>query len=100
MTLAQKYNNFYYLLHCKYWEYDTQEAAVSRETKLVDKAVWICLCERWGSEEFKNISRQNKHNKSNQRVIHTVGRKSFVRQMEEKLSIIWTKDPIRWNSSA
>ncbi|XP_041026239.1 uncharacterized protein LOC121266471 [Juglans microcarpa x Juglans regia] len=84
MTLAQKYNDYYYLLHCKYLEYDTHEAAISGWTKLLDKAVWQCLCERWGSEEFKNLSRRNKHNWSNQRINHTGGRKSFVRIMEEK----------------
>ncbi|XP_035541034.1 uncharacterized protein LOC108980022 [Juglans regia] len=84
MALAQKYNDYHYLLHGKYMEYDTHEAAISGGTKLVDKAVWQCLCERWGSEDFKNLSARNKQNRSNQRINHTGGRKSFVRLMEEK----------------
>ncbi|XP_040991236.1 uncharacterized protein LOC121238452 [Juglans microcarpa x Juglans regia] len=53
MALAQKYNDFHYILHCKYLEYETHEAAISGGTKMVNKAVWECLCERWASEDFK-----------------------------------------------
>lgn len=58
LALAQKYNDFHYLLHCKYREYATHQAAIFGGTKLVDKSVWEVLCERWGSEEFKVTTSQ------------------------------------------
>ncbi|KAF5458749.1 hypothetical protein F2P56_022756 [Juglans regia] len=84
MALAQKYNDFHYLLHCKYLEYETHEAAICGGTKIVNKTVWECLCERWASENFKNLSRRNKSNRKSQKINLTGGRKSFVRLMEEK----------------
>ncbi|XP_040998191.1 uncharacterized protein LOC121244238 [Juglans microcarpa x Juglans regia] len=84
MALADKYNAFHYELHKEYLKYSTHEEALSGGTSLVEKPIWECLCQRWASNTFKDISQRNKCNRQKQRVKHTGGRKSFVRILEEK----------------
>ncbi|KAF5450450.1 hypothetical protein F2P56_030804 [Juglans regia] len=83
MALADKYNAFHYELHKEYLKYATHEEALSGGTSLVEKPR-ECLCQRWASSTFKDISQRNKCNRRKQRVKHTGGRKSFVRILEEK----------------
>ncbi|KAF5447811.1 hypothetical protein F2P56_033333 [Juglans regia] len=82
--LRKRFNAFHHELHKKYLSYGSHEEALAFGTSMVDSLVWIKLCERWGSDAFKKISSQNRENRKRLNINHTVGRKSFVRILEEK----------------
>ncbi|XP_042963674.1 uncharacterized protein LOC122297630 [Carya illinoinensis] len=83
--LSRAYNAFHYKLHKKYLSYAThEEAAKANVGGSVEQTVWEWLCNRWGSDSFKKMSRQNKENRAKQMVNHTSGRTSFVVLMERK----------------
>ncbi|KAG6691929.1 hypothetical protein I3842_10G086200 [Carya illinoinensis] len=82
--LRKRFNAFHHQLHKKYESYGSHEEALASGCSLVDVNVWITLCRRWGSDEFKKMSRQNRENRKAQIINHTAGRKSFVRILEEK----------------
>ncbi|XP_042964627.1 uncharacterized protein LOC122298846 [Carya illinoinensis] len=84
--LRKRFNAFHHELHKKYESYGSHEEALAAGSTMVDLQVWIKLCERWGTEEFKRIARQNRENRKALTINHTAGRKSFVRLMEEKLA--------------
>ncbi|XP_018825984.1 uncharacterized protein LOC108994984 isoform X3 [Juglans regia] len=86
-NLGKKFNDFHYQLHKIYNGCTTHQEALLKTTSLVEPDVWKKLCERWGSDEFKKISNQNKANRKKQRVNHTAGRKSFVRLIQEMVDI-------------
>ncbi|XP_042971138.1 uncharacterized protein LOC122303422 isoform X2 [Carya illinoinensis] len=81
--LRKRFNAFHHQLHKKYESYGSHEEALASGCSLVDVNVWITLCRRWGSDEFKKMSRQNRENRKAQIINHTAGRKSFVRILEE-----------------
>ncbi|XP_042990753.1 uncharacterized protein LOC122317798 [Carya illinoinensis] len=82
--LRKRFNAFHHELHKKYESYGSHEEALAAGSTMVGLEVWAKLCERWGTEEFKKIARQNRENRKAQTINHTAGRKSFVRLMEEK----------------
>ncbi|XP_042978654.1 uncharacterized protein LOC122309295 [Carya illinoinensis] len=82
--LRKRFNAFHHELHKKYESYGSHEEALDAGSMMVGLEVWAKLCERWGTEEFKKIARQNRENRKAQIINHTAGRKSFVRLMEEK----------------
>ncbi|XP_042982960.1 uncharacterized protein LOC122312424 isoform X2 [Carya illinoinensis] len=82
--LRKWFNAFHHELHKKYESYGSHEEALAAGSTMVDLQVWVKLCERWGTEEFKRIARQNRENRKALTINHTAGRKSFVRLMEEK----------------
>ncbi|XP_035543151.1 uncharacterized protein LOC108990421 [Juglans regia] len=82
--LRKRFNAFHHELHRKYLSYKTHEEALASGGGMVDPIIWDKLCARWGSEDFKKISRQNQENRKKQTNNHTAGRKSFVRILEEK----------------
>ncbi|XP_035545549.1 uncharacterized protein LOC118348288 [Juglans regia] len=82
--LRKRFNAFHHELHKKYLSYKTHEEALSSGGSMVDPIVWDKLCARWGSEDFKKMSRQNQENRKKLTNNHTAGRKSFVRILEEK----------------
>ncbi|XP_035546773.1 uncharacterized protein LOC108993919 isoform X2 [Juglans regia] len=87
-NLGKKFNDFHYQLHKIYMGCATHGEALLKPTSLVESDVWKKLCGRWGSDEFKKISNQNKVNRKRQHVNHTAGRKSFVRLIQEMNNMI------------
>ncbi|XP_042972229.1 uncharacterized protein LOC122304190 [Carya illinoinensis] len=83
-ALRKRFNSFHHDLHKIYESFGSHEEALANGTSLVDPLVWVKLCGRWGSEEFKKISSQNRANRKKQAINHTSGRKSFVRILEQK----------------
>ncbi|XP_042950995.1 uncharacterized protein LOC122282961 isoform X2 [Carya illinoinensis] len=82
--LRKRFNAFHHELHKKYLSYGSHEEALASGSSMVDPAIWVKLCGRWGSDDFKKISRQNRENRKRLTINHTAGRKSFVRILEEK----------------
>ncbi|XP_040987079.1 uncharacterized protein LOC121234974 isoform X3 [Juglans microcarpa x Juglans regia] len=87
-NLGKKFNDFHYQLHKIYLGCATHDEALVKSTSLVEPDVWKILCGRWGSDEFKKISNQNKANRKRQSVNHTPGRKSFMRLIQEMNTMI------------
>ncbi|RWR85109.1 hypothetical protein CKAN_01395500 [Cinnamomum micranthum f. kanehirae] len=82
--LRKRFNSFHHDLHKIYLKYGSHEEALANGTSLVDLLVWVKLCGRWGSDEFKKMSAQNRENRKKLTINHTSGRKSFVRILEQK----------------
>ncbi|XP_042974305.1 uncharacterized protein LOC122305925 [Carya illinoinensis] len=82
--LRKRFNAFHHQLHKKYESFESHEEALATGCSMVDLNVWVTLCRRWGSDEFKKMARQNRENRKALYVNHTTGRKSFVRILEEK----------------
>ncbi|XP_042985669.1 uncharacterized protein LOC122314255 [Carya illinoinensis] len=82
--LRKRFNAFHHQLHKKYESFESHEEALATGCSMVDLNVWVTLCRRWGSDEFKKMARQNRENRKALYVNHTAGRKSFVRILEEK----------------
>ncbi|XP_040998793.1 uncharacterized protein LOC121244686 [Juglans microcarpa x Juglans regia] len=82
--LRKRFNAFHHELHKKYLSYGSHSEALASGCTMVNDNVWVKLCERWGTDNFKKISAQNRENRNRQTVNHTTGRKSFVRMLEEK----------------
>ena len=51
--LRKRFNAFHHELHKKYESYGSHEEALAAGSSMVELQVWVKLCERWGSEEFK-----------------------------------------------
>ncbi|RWR97715.1 hypothetical protein CKAN_02716800 [Cinnamomum micranthum f. kanehirae] len=60
--LRKRFNSFHHDLHKIYLKYGSHEEALANGTSLVDPLVWVKLCGRWGSDEFKKMSAQNREN--------------------------------------
>ncbi|XP_041023607.1 uncharacterized protein LOC121264484 isoform X2 [Juglans microcarpa x Juglans regia] len=93
-NLGKKFNDFHYQFHKIYMGCATHQEALLKTTSLVEPDVWKKLCERWGSDEFKKVSNQNKANRKKQRVNHTPGRKSFVRLIQK---MVFEVGDTSWN---
>ncbi|XP_042940815.1 uncharacterized protein LOC122275700 isoform X8 [Carya illinoinensis] len=89
--LRKRFNAFHHELHKKYLSYESHEEALASGSCMVDPVVWVKLCGRWGSDDFKKISRQNRENRKRLTINHTAGRKSFVRywrrSVEQRLKL-------------
>ncbi|XP_041025373.1 uncharacterized protein LOC121265768 [Juglans microcarpa x Juglans regia] len=90
--LRKRFNAFHHELHKKYLSYGSHSEALASGCTMVNDKVWVKLCERWGTDNFKKISAQNRENRNRQTVNHTTGRKSFVRMLEEKKEMIGKMD--------
>ncbi|KAF5476077.1 hypothetical protein F2P56_007820 [Juglans regia] len=68
---------------------------------MVGQHVWAKLYDRWGSEAFKKMSKQNKENRNKLKINHTARRKSFVRILEENRSttpnLVQFYKEVRWS---
>ncbi|KAF5465271.1 hypothetical protein F2P56_015293 [Juglans regia] len=81
-TFRKRFNAIRYELHKIYKTFENAEEALANRPSWVNPNVWVKLCGRWSSEEFKRLSEQNKCNREKQKMNHTVGRTSFLRLME------------------
>ncbi|XP_035549215.1 uncharacterized protein LOC118349275 [Juglans regia] len=82
--LQRSYNDYHHTLHKIFKKYSTKEEAIAHVPDDLNQADWEILCDRWADPKYKKLCDQNALNRSNLKVNHVAGSKSFARLLEEK----------------
>ncbi|KAG2714591.1 hypothetical protein I3760_03G034500 [Carya illinoinensis] len=82
--LQRSYNDYHHALHKIFKKYSTKEEAIAHVPDDLNQADWEILCDRWADPKYKKLCDQNALNRSNLKVNHVAGSKSFARLLEEK----------------